>query len=117
MATASAGLSTSNQGRALTALGTVAAAAVGVATVVVGVHLIGVTRPASDTSPYFPAAHPCLQPVANPFATNGSEPRAAQGPAMWKPGLPCGPVFSWDTATPSAPMPAPVDSSSRLNPI
>jgi hypothetical protein len=117
MTTASAGRSTANQRRALTALGIVAAAAVGVGTSVVGAHLIGVSGPASDTSPYLPAAYRCLQPVANPLAANGSEPGAALPPAMWKPGMPCGPVFSWNTATPSDSMLVPVDASSRPYPI
>jgi hypothetical protein len=114
MTTISAGRAMSNHGRVLAALGT---AAVGVGTVVVGAHLIDATRPASDTAPYLPAAVSCLQPVANPLAPNRSEPLAVQEPTMWKPGLPCGPVFTWDTARPSDPMPVLVDASSRLNPV
>ena len=116
MTTVNARRWTSKQLRALTTLGTAAAAVVGVGAVVVGAHLLDITPPAGDTSPYFPAAYPCLLPVANPLAANGSEPRTIQGPAIWKPGMPCGPVFTWDTMTPSDPMPAPVDASSRLNP-
>lgn len=71
MTTVSPGRSTPNRWRAHAALGTAAAAMVGVATVVVGAQLIGVappsaatyasttasTRPPADTSPYCPRGH------------------------------------------------------------
>ena len=54
MTTVSPGRSTPNRRRAHAALGTAAAAMVGVATVAVGAQLIGITPPAGDTSPYLP---------------------------------------------------------------
>jgi hypothetical protein len=85
MTTVSLGRSTPNRWRAHAALGTAAAAMVGVATVVVGAQLIGVnpptsaatyasttasTRPPADTSPY------CTDP-----RRGTPEPRPGRSPA------------------------------------
>ena len=97
MTTVSPGRSTPNRRRAHAALGTAAAAMVGVATVVVGAQLIGVTpaastapypsttastRPAADTSPYCPGAYQCLQPGADPLVPYGPDPLVPYGPAV-----------------------------------
>ena len=100
MTTVSLGRSTPNRWRAHAALGTAAAAMVGVATVVVGAQLIGVnpptsaatyasttasTRPPAATSPYCPGAHQCLQPGADPLLPSGRDPLVPYGPATWHP--------------------------------
>jgi hypothetical protein len=100
MTTVSLGRSTPNRRRAHAALGTAAAAMVGVATVVVGAHLIGVTPPTSaatyasttastrrpaDTSPYCRGAYQCLQPGADPLVPYGPDPLVPYGPATWHP--------------------------------
>ena len=91
MTTVSLGRSMPNRWRAHAALGTSAAAMVGVATVVVGAQLIGVTppsaatyasttastRPPADTSPYCPGAYRCLQPGADLLVPYGRAVRAA----------------------------------------
>ena len=97
MTTVSPGRSTPNRRWAHAALGTAAAAMVGVATVAVGAQLIGVnppasaapyasttasTRPAADTSPYCPGAYPCLQPGADPLVPYGPNPLVPYGPAV-----------------------------------
>jgi hypothetical protein len=107
MTTVSPGRSTPNRRRAHAALGTAAAAMVGVAAVVVGAQFIGVTppasagpdpsttgstRPAPDTSPYCPGAYQCLQPGADPLVPYGPNPLVPYGPAMWNSGAPSGPV-------------------------
>jgi len=107
MTTVSPGHSAPNRRRAHAALGTAAAAMVGVATVVVGAQLIGVTpaasagpyasttvstRRAADTSPYCPGAYQCLQPGADPLVPYGPDPLVPYGPAMWNSGAPSGPV-------------------------
>ena len=89
-----------NRWRAHAALGTAAAAMVGVATVVVGAQLIGVNPPTSaatytsttastrlpaDTSPYCPGAYQCLQPGADPLLPSGRDPLVPYGPATWHP--------------------------------
>ena len=84
MTTVSLGRSTPNRWRAHAALGTAAAAMVGVATVVVGAQLIGVT-PAADTSPYCPAPYQCLQPGADSLVRYGRDPLVRYGPATWHP--------------------------------
>jgi len=86
MTTVSTGRSTSNR-RALTALGTVAAAATCVATVVLGARAISVTPPAGDISPYCEEPYQCVQPYANPLAPNGSDPLVSSRPAVWNAGL------------------------------
>ena len=52
---------------------------VGVATVVVGAQLIGVTPP------YCPGAYQCLQPGADPLVPYGPDPLVPYGPATWNP--------------------------------
>jgi hypothetical protein len=100
MTTVSLGRSTPNRRRAHAALGTAAAAIVGVATVVVGAQLIAVTpptsagpyasttgstRPPADTSPYCPGAYRCLQPGADPLVPSGREALVPYGPTTWHP--------------------------------
>ena len=99
MTTVSPGRSMPNRWRAHAALGTAAAAMVGVVTVVVGAQLIGVTppsaatyasttastRPPADTSPYCPGAYQCLQPGADPLLPYGRDPLVPYGPATWRP--------------------------------
>ena len=107
MTTVSPGRSTPNRRRAHAARGTAAAAMVGVATVVVGAQLVGVTpaasagpdasttvstRPAPDTSPYCPGTYHCLQPGAHPLVPYGPDPLVPYGPAMWNSGALSGPV-------------------------
>ena len=98
MTTVSLGRSMPNRWRAHAALGTAAAAMVGVATVV-GAQLIGVTppsaatyasttastRPPADTSPYCPGPYQCLRPGADPLVPDGRDPLVAYGPATWRP--------------------------------
>ena len=100
MTTVSPGRSTPNRRWAHAALGTAAAAMVGVATVAVGAQLIGVnpptsaatyasttasTRPPAATSPYCPGAYQCLQPGADPLLPSGRDPLVPYGPATWHP--------------------------------
>jgi hypothetical protein len=100
MTTVSLGRSTPNRRRAQAALGTAAAAMVGVATVVVGAQLIAVTppssaatyarttastRPRADTSPNCPAAYQCRQPGTDPLVAYGPDPLIRYGPATWHP--------------------------------
>ena len=100
MTTVSLGRSMPNRWRAHAALGAAAAAMVGVATVVVGAQLIGVTppssaatyarttastRPPADTSPHCPGAYQCLQPGADPLLPYGADPLVPYGPATWRP--------------------------------
>ena len=106
MTTVSPGRSMPNRRRAHAALGTAAAAMVGVATVVVGAQLIGVappsaatyasttasTRPPADPSPSCPGAYQCLQPGADPLVPDGRDPLVPYGPAIWNSGMPSGPV-------------------------
>lgn len=79
MTTVSLGRSMPNRWRAHAALGTAAAAMMGVATVVVGAQLIGVTPP------YCPGAYQCLQPGADPLVPYGPDPLVPYGPATWNP--------------------------------
>ena len=100
MTTVSLARSTPNRWRAHAALGTAAAAMVGVATVVVGAQLIGVTpptsaatyasttastRPPADTSPHCPGAYQCRQPGTDPLVPYGPDPLVPYGPATWHP--------------------------------
>ena len=97
MTTVSPGRSTPNRRRAHAALGTAAAAMVGVATVVVGAQFIGVTPPAGDTSPSCAEADQCLQPGVDPLISHGLDPLVAYGPAIWNSGMPSGPVAGTHT--------------------
>ena len=99
MTTVSLGRSTPNRRRAHAALGTAAAAMVGVATVVVGAQLIGVTPPTSAGL----CKHDCIDEAARrhlavvpegipvPAARRGStrpirpDPLVSYGPATWTP--------------------------------
>ena len=100
MTTVSLGRSMPNRWRAHAALGTAAAAMVGVASVVVGAQLIAVTPPASagpyasttastmpaaDTSPYCPGAYQCLQPGADPLVPYGRDPLVPSDPRRGTP--------------------------------
>ena len=67
---------------------------VGVATVVVGAQLIGVTPPRlaarridepPQNLPYCPGAYQCLQPGADPLVPYGPDPLVPYGPATWNP--------------------------------
>jgi hypothetical protein len=89
MTTVSAGRSTSNRRRVVTALGTVAAAVTGVATVLVGTQVIRVTPPDSDTSPYCSCAYECVQPLANPLSPNSFSQLTPSGLATWSSQMPC----------------------------
>jgi hypothetical protein len=63
-------------------LGTGAAVIAGVGTVLVGVHLIGITPPAIGIAPYCPGAHQCLLPGADPLTRYRPDPLAASRPAI-----------------------------------
>jgi hypothetical protein len=97
MTTVSPGRSTPNRRRAHAALGSAAAAMVGVATVAVGAQLIGVTPPAGDTSPSCAEAYQCLQPGADPLISHGHDPLVSYGPAIWNSGMPSGLVAGTHT--------------------
>jgi hypothetical protein len=97
MTTVSAGRSTRSRRRVHAAVGTAAAAAVAVATVGVGAQFIGVTPPASDTSPYCAGAYHCLRPDADRLLPDGLDPLVSHGPAMWNSGMPSGPVAGTHT--------------------
>ena len=97
MTAVSAGRSTRNQRRVHPAVGTAAAAMVAAATVGVGAQFIGVTPPASDTSPYCTVACQCLRPGADRLLPDGLDPLVPYGPAMWSSGMPSGPVASTHT--------------------
>jgi hypothetical protein len=97
MTTVSPGRSTPNRRWVRPAVGTAAAAMVGMATVVVGAQFIGVTPPASDTSPYCAEADQCLQPGADRLLSHGLDPLVPYGPAIWNSGRPSGPVTSTHT--------------------
>jgi hypothetical protein len=94
MTTVSAGRSTRNRRRVHPAAGTAAAAMVAAATVSVGAQFIGVTPPASDTSPYCAEAYQCLERGADRPLTHGLDPLAPYGPAISNSGRPSGPVAS-----------------------
>ena len=79
MTTVSLGRSMPNRWRAHAALGTAAAAMVGVASTT------GSTMPPADTSPYCPGAYQCLQPGADPLVPYGPDPLVPYGPATWNP--------------------------------
>jgi hypothetical protein len=97
MTTVSAGRSTRSRRRVHPAVGAGAAAMVAVATVGVGAQFIGVTPPASDTSPYCAGAYQCLRPDAHRLHPDGLDPLVPYGPAMWNSGMPSGPVVSTHT--------------------
>jgi hypothetical protein len=97
MTTVSPGRSTPNRRRAHAALGTAAAAMVGVATVGFGAPVIGVTPPAGDTSLYCAGAYQCLQPGVDRLLPHGLDPVVPYGPAMWNSGMPSGPVAGTHT--------------------
>jgi hypothetical protein len=97
MTTVSAGRSTRSPRRVHPAVGTAAAAMVAVATVGVGAQFIGVTPPASDTSPYCAGAYQCVQPYADRLLPHGLDPLVPYGPAMWNSGVRSGPVASTHT--------------------
>jgi hypothetical protein len=97
MTTVSAGRSTRNRRWVHPAVGTAAAAMVAVATVGVGAPVIGVTPPASDTSPYCAGAYQCLRPDADRLLPDGLDPLVPYGPAMWNSGMPSGRVASTHT--------------------
>jgi hypothetical protein len=117
MTTVSAGSSTCNRRRVHLAVGTAAAAMVAVATVSVGAQFIGVSPPASDTSPYCAGAYQCLQPGADPSLPHGLDPLAPYGPAMWNSGMPSGPIAVRTPAAPPDPRLHRRTRVSRLNPI
>jgi hypothetical protein len=94
MTTVSPDRSTRNRRWVHPAIGTAAAALVVVATVGVGAQFIGVTPPASDTSPYCAEAYHCLEPDADRTLPHGLDPLASYGPAMWNSGIASGPVAS-----------------------
>ena len=97
MTTVRAGRSTRSRRRVHTAVGTAAVAMVAVATVGVGAQFIGVTPPATDTSPYCAGAYQCVQPYADRLLPHGLDPLVAYGPAMWNSGTPSGRVASTHT--------------------
>jgi hypothetical protein len=92
MTTVSAGRPTRNRRRVHPAVGTAAAAMVAVATVSVGARFIGVTPPASDTSPYCAEAYQCLQPGADRLLPHGPDPLVPYRPAIRNSGMPFEPV-------------------------
>jgi hypothetical protein len=94
MTTVSASRSTCNRRRLHPAVGIAAAATVAVATVSVGAQFIGITPPASTTSPYYPSACQCLQPGADRVLPHGLDPLVPYGPAMWNSEMPSGPIAS-----------------------
>jgi hypothetical protein len=97
MTTISAGRSTRSQRRVHPAVGIAAAAMVAVATVGVGAQFIGVTPPASDTSPYCAGAYQCLRPDAHRLLPDGLHPLVPYGPAMRNSGAQSGRVASTHT--------------------
>ena len=97
MTTVSPGRCTRNRRRVHPAVGTAAAAMVAVATVSVGAQFIGVTPPASDTSPYCAEAYQCTQPYADRLLPDGLDPLVAYGRAMRNSGMAYGPLASTDT--------------------
>jgi hypothetical protein len=70
---------------------------VAVATVDVGAQFIGVTPPASDTSPYCAGAYQCLRPDADRLLPDGLDPLVPYRPGMWNSGTPSGRVASAHT--------------------
>src|SRR5260221_5454126 len=90
----SGGGSTRSRRRVHRAVGPAAAAMVAVAVVGVGAQFIGVTPPASDTSPYCAGAYQCLRPGADRLLTHGLDPLVPHGLAMWRSGMSFGPVAS-----------------------
>jgi hypothetical protein len=97
MTTVSAGRSTRSRRRVHPAVGIAAAAMVAVVTVGVGAQFIGVTPPASDTSPYCAGAYQCLRPDADRLLPDGLDQLVPYGPAMWNSGTPSGRVASTHT--------------------
>ena len=97
MTTVSAGRSTHSRRRVHPAVGIAAAAMVAVATVGVGAQFIGVTPPASDTSPYCAGAYQCLRPDADRLLPDGLDPLVPYGPAMRNSGALSGRVASTHT--------------------
>jgi len=111
MTTESTGRHASNRRWAHTALGTAAAAVTGVATVLVGAPMIGVTPPPSDTSPYCPAAYQRLQPGADPLVRNGRDAPVPYRPATCRFGMPSWPTSNSQTGAPPDQMLAPARAS------
>lgn len=79
------GRSTFNRQQMRPAIGTAAAALVCMATVVIGVHAIGVTPSDDGTSPY----SACVQPLANPVVPDGSHPLVPYAPGIASSLIPC----------------------------
>ena len=87
MTSVSAGRTVHSRRRVHLAVGTAAAAVVAAATVGVGAHLIPVTPPSSDTTPYCSEPYECVQPGADQLVPPGFEPLAAYGPTTWNSGM------------------------------
>ena len=85
------GRSTHNRRRVHPAVGTAAAAMVALATVGLGARFIGVTPPASQTSPYCAESYQCIQPYTDRGLPHGLDPLVPSAPAMWNPATPSGP--------------------------
>ena len=94
MTTVSAARSTRNRRRVHSAVGTAAAVMVAAAAVVVGAQFIGVTPPASDTSPSCAGAYECQQPGTDGLLPRAVDPFVVAGPAAWNSALPSWPVAS-----------------------
>ena len=92
MTTVSLGRSTPYRWRAHAALGTAAAAMVGVATVVVGAQLIGVTPPKKKKKKILPRGIPVPAARRDPLVPYGPDPLVPYGMRDVEPRTPSGPV-------------------------
>jgi hypothetical protein len=94
MTTVSASHSTRSRRRLHPAAGIAAAVMVAAATVSVGAQFIGVTPPASDTSPSCAGAYQCQQPGTDGLLPRALDPFVLYGPATWNSATSSGSVAS-----------------------